>query len=220
MTSLRRPTPLIEPGTSEHRLLRAVLGVEAPQPHIRRIRLVEMPRWTASLLDTGGGDLLSEARDLTFHVLWQLHEENAAIAVDGAPYPIAPGDTMSVPAGAEVVPAPRMLLAMIEASTSTLRRVIPPSHGEESFEGYNRRTTYETPDAFTMERWKITQPLPLPASPVPFAIIDLADPLGMAWRGGVDLIGRGECRLIEPETGPVTLLPDGLGYALVIRERG
>lgn len=216
MTAPQRPTPTIEPGTSAHRLLRGVLQVDLPERFIRHIRLLETAAWTASLLDTGDGDRLTPAGDLTIHVLWQLDEKDARIVVDGAPYPIAPGDTMSVPAGTEVIPTRGMLLAVIEGSPSTLRGVIPPSHGVESFEGYNRRTTYETPEGFRLERWKITQPLTLPAPTAPFAVICLAEPLGLAWRGGVDLVGRGACRLIEPGTGPVTLLPDGLGYALWI----
>lgn len=217
MTAPRRPTPIIEAGTPTHRLLRGVLRVDVPQRHIRRIQLLATHGWTVSLLDTGDGDALTPAGDLTIHVLWQLDEMDAAITVDGASYPITPGDTMSVPARTAMAYSPGMLLAVIEASRSTLHSVIPPSHGEESFEGYNRRTSYETPEGFALERWKITQPLTLPASTSPFAMICLAEPLGMAWRGGVDLVGRGACRLVEPGTGPVTLLPDGLGYALVIR---
>jgi hypothetical protein len=95
--------------------------------------------------------------------------------------------------------------------------VLPPNHGIETFEGYNRRTDYETPAAFSLQRWKITQPLVLPDSDAPYAVVDLAAPLAITWYGGADLIGRGECRVVPSGTGPITLLPDGLGYALVVR---
>lgn len=187
--------------------------------HVARVVLDHDPAWAISLIDTGDGDAepWRPRGDTTFHILWQLHEDDAWIEANGERFPIAPGDTMSVPAGTAIRQAAGMLLVRIEAAAATLDDVLPPSHGIETFEGYNRRTDYGTPAAFTLQRWKITQPLTLSASGSAYVIIDLAAPLALIWRGGTDLFERGECRVIEPATGPVTLLPDGLGYALVIR---
>jgi hypothetical protein len=72
---------------------------------------------------------------------------------------------------------------------------------------------------FSLERWKITQPLPFPATSSSYALVDLATPLALVWAGGIDIIGRGECRIIAPGTGSVSLIPDGLGYTLIVRQK-
>lgn len=214
-----RPKLEFRPGTSAQRLIRGVMRMELPRPHVERVVLYRAAGWTASLVDTGDGDATawSPEGDTTLHILWQANEDDAWVVANGDRFPIAPGDTMSVPASTNVRLAAGMLLMRIESGRGSLADIIPPSHGIESFEGYNRRTDYETPDAFSLQRWKITQPLMIPPTEAPYALIDLAEPLAVAWPGGTDLIGRGECRVILPGTGPVTLLPKGLGYALVIR---
>lgn len=218
MTAPWRPAPEIVPGTPSHRLIRGVLRMELDPVSIARVDLHHSPAWTVSLIDTGGGDPTPwmPTGDTTFHILWQMDENDAWIEVDGQRYPIAPGDTLSVPAKTAIRQAAGMLLVRIAANSVTLDGVLPPSHGTETFEGFSRRTDYETPAAFTLQRWKITQPLTLSASESTYAIVDLATPLALTWPGGTDLFGRGECRVIPSGTGPVTLLPDGLGYVLVI----
>lgn len=193
------------------------MGVEPA--NVERVDLVRMPAFVVSITDTGSGDdaAWTPDGDLTIHVLWQQDEEDAAITAGDEFFPIAPGDTMTVPGGTPIRRTAGMLLAQIEATSRTLLGVIAPSHGEESYEGYNRRTDYETPEAFTLQRWKITQPLDIPATGTPFALIDLPAPLALVWSGGTDLIEPGECRVVEPQTGPLTLLSDGLGYALIVR---
>ncbi len=187
--------------------------------HAAHVVLHHAPAWIVSLVDTGNGDAepWCPVGDTTFHILWQVNEDDAWIEADGERCPIAPGDTISVPAGTAIRQAAGMLLVTIETRTATLNGVLAPNHGIETFEGYNRRTDYQTPSTLALQRWKITQPLTLPASESAYVIVDLATPLALTWPGGTDLIGRGECRVIEAETGPISLLPDGLGYALVIR---
>lgn len=214
-----RPAAGIRLGTPSHRLLRGVMRMDLATPHVERVVLYRAAGWTVSLVDTGDGDATawSPEGDTTLHILWQANEDDAWVVANGDHFPIAPGDTMSVPASAEIRLAAGMLLVRIGAGRRSLTHIIPPSHGRESFEGYNRRTHYETPEDFSLQRWKITQPLTIPPLDALYAVIDLAEPLALAWPGGTDLIGRGECRVIPPDTGPVTLLPNGLGYALVIR---
>jgi hypothetical protein len=221
VTAPRRPAWEIVPGTPSHRLIRGVLQARVEPSHVQRVVLHRAPAWTISLVDSGDGHRIprsgNEGGDVTLQLLWSHDEDAASVTVEGTRYPIAPGDTMSVPGGREVRLAAGMLLVEVEASSRRLEAVLPPSHGVESFEGYNRRTDYDTPATFSLQRWKITQHLTFPASNGPFAIVDLAAPLALLWSGGTDLIGRGECRVIDPETGAITLLPDGLGYALVVR---
>lgn len=218
MTAPWRPRPTVFPGTSAHRLIRGVLRMDPGELHAARIDLHGTEAWSVSLIDTGDGDAAPwcPLADTTFHILWQANEGDVWIEANGERYPIAPGDTMSVPAGMPTRHAAGMLVVRIEATSPTLEHVLAPGHGVETFEGYNRRTDYQTPPAFALQRWKITQPLTLPAARSAVMIVDLAAPLAMAWHGGTDLIARGDCRVIRPETGPVTLLPDGLGYALVV----
>jgi hypothetical protein len=218
MTAPRRPTPEVVPGTDAHRLIRGVLRLEIPALYVREVVLHRASRWAVSVADTGDGDDVVLARDTTFHILWAQDEDESWIEVTGERFAVAPGDTMSVPADAGIRRAGRMLIVEIDGAGGNLGRVIAPSHGLEEFVGYNRRTDYDTPGSFSLARWKITQPLSLPASDDPFLIVGLATPLALIWNGGVDRIGRGECRVILPETGAVTLVPDGLGYALVVQE--
>jgi hypothetical protein len=217
MSAPLRPRPTVTPGDLEHHLIRGVLRVDVEPANAARIELLRMPEWTLSLVDTGDGGERTSDSDVTIHILWQMNEDGAAIEVAGEKFLIAPGDTMTIPAGKPFRTSAGMLLIEIETRSPVLDTMLLPNHGVESFEGYNRRTTYDTPGAFSLERWKITQPLTLPASEHDYAVVDLVTPLALSWWGGTDLIGRGECRVISRETGPVTLLPDGLGYALIVR---
>lgn len=219
MTDPFHPSPEVHAGSAAHRLIRAVMRMESDLLLIERVVLYRADGWTVSMMDTGDGDAVpwSSGGDCSFHILWQANEEDAWIEADGERFTVAPGDTMSVPGGTRVRLAAGMLMILIESAGQALERVLPPDHGVESFEGYNRRTEYETPGTFSIQRWKITQPLTLPESNAPYAVIDLAAPLAITWAGGTDLISRGECRVIQAGSGPITLLPDGLGYALVVR---
>jgi hypothetical protein len=217
----RRPTHEVIAGTPSHQLIRGVLRARLDAAHAQRVILYRSPVATISLLDSGDGDVipatLNSGGDSTFQLLWARDETMASLSIDSVHFPIAPGDTMSVPAGHDILLAGGMLLVHIDAHTRTLDVVLPPNHGIESFVGYNRRTDYDSPSSFILQRWKITQPLTIAPAETPLMLVDLAAPLAIVWNSGTDLIGRGECRVVEPETGPVTLLPDGLGYALVVR---
>ena len=193
------------------------------QQFINRITLIDEPTWRISILDSGPDGTITRVSDrqLSLHVLWARDDAAASINLAGRAVAIAPGDTMMLPAGLEWSATPGMILCEIAGSVSDRAgdgmSLIAPTHGEEMFHGYNRQTVYPAPRGLAIERWKITQPLDLPESATTFAIIDLITPLAMIWSGGTDLIGRGECRIIPPRTGPITLLPDGLGYALLVR---
>jgi hypothetical protein len=185
--------------------------------YVERVVLHRAGDWSVALIDTGNGGAWTLDGDTTFHILWERDEEDGWISVNGEHHAIAPGDTMSVPAGARIRIAGGILYVRIHTGDRHLDRVLPPSHGSDAYQGYNRRTDYDTPTAFSLERWKITQPLRFGEPETPYAIIAVAASLAIMWSGGVDRIRSGECRVIEPRTGAVTLLPDGLGYALIVR---
>lgn len=216
-----QPTPRTLPGVDGQDLLRRVLRVRSEMRKIERILLIEDDRWTIALRDTGpeGTHPESLSGDAALHVLWQRDEDRAAIIVNGLRYPIVPGDTITIPGGSTWSATAGMVIVQISGSNASIDGVVGPTHGEEVFRDYNRQTLCATTTGFALDRWKITQPLTLEASDDPYIIIDLADPLALTWPGGTDLIGRGTCRLIPPRLGPITLLPDGLGYALIVRLR-
>lgn len=221
-----QPRWSIRPGSHGHDLLRRVLRVNANQRLIERIILIDDSAWSIALRDTGpnGTQVTTTERATAIHVLWARDDNAAALRIHDREMAIAPGDTITLPPGIPWSAAPGLILCEIGAAaaasgiTDDGMATIEATHGSETFHGYNRLTTYPSPPGLTIERWKITQPLTLQHASEPYVVIDLIDPLALVWRGGTDLIERGECRMIPPGTGPITLLPDGLGYALIVRQ--
>jgi hypothetical protein len=213
------PVPTFITSNPGHNLFQRVMRIRSEQAPIERIVLMDGPDLKLTLRDTGpdGTPVAAMDRDTALHILWALDDVSAMIHVAEREIRIAPGDTILLPAGTPWRASPRMILCEIAAHRNAGTGIIGPTHGDETFHGYNRRTTYPSPPGLEIERWKITQPLSLPDSPSPYVIVDLVDPLAFVWPGGTDLIGRGECRVIPPRTGAVTLIPDGLGYALIVR---
>jgi hypothetical protein len=219
------PAPAFVRGNPGHNLLQRVMRIRSEQASIERIILIDEPDLRLTLHDTGpeGTPSATLDRDTALHILWALDDESALVHIAEREIRIAPGDTMLLPAGTPWRASPRMILCEIAGSRfdgpsePDHSSIIGSTHGEETFHGYNRRTTYPSPYGLEIERWKITQPLSLAIFPSPYVIVDLVDPLALMWLGGTDLVGRGECRVIPPRTGEVTLIPDGLGYALIVR---
>lgn len=219
------PAPTFLRGGPGHDLLRRVMRIRTEQDSIERIILIDEPDLSLALRDTGptGSPVATINRETALHVLWALDDESALVHIEEREIRIAPGDTMLLPTGTPWRASPRMILCEVagsrfdEPSESDRPSIIDPTHGQETFHPYNRQTTYPSPHGLEIERWKITQPLLLPDSPSSYVIVDLVDPLALMWPGGTDLIGRGESRVILPCTGAVTLIPDGLGYALIVR---
>jgi hypothetical protein len=216
------PKPLVAPGGPGQVLLRRVLRVNVPDRFIARLVLADEARRAVTLIDTGStGTTVSAANhDTALHVLWARDEANAAIEVDGhGRLPVAPGDTLTVAAGASWTYGPDLVVCELagKARSSNPGTVIGPTHGLESFHGYNRRTLCAITPGFSLERWKITQPLIVDHLADDIAIVNLVEPMALVWPLGTDLMGRGEIRIIPADAGRVTLLPDGLGYALISR---
>lgn len=91
-----------------------------------------------------------------------------------------------------------------------------PTHGLARFEGHNRRTVCAAGPYFVMERWKITQPLVLTLPEGRgAAITNLVNPVGLSWATGAETLGRAESRVLPAALKRVTLVPDGIAYALV-----
>ena len=213
-----QPRPVVIPGQHEQQLLRRVLRVATGTSCIARIVLVDDASRYVALVDSGPGEeTVTSPRDTALHVVWAGDEAGAAIevAVHGR-LPVAPGDTLTVAAGVAWTYGPGLIVCEAggPATAAGTGRIAGPTHGVETFDGYNRRTLCAIAPDFSLERWKITQPLALAGDAV---VVNLVEPMALIWHGGADLLGRGEARIVPPGVETVTLLPDGLGYALVLR---
>lgn len=176
---------------------------------------------------SGGRTEFTRPGAAAFHCLWCRDEQSAIVRVgrerDGEPdeYPISPGNTLYVPSGQPFAIGTGILgyevwSTVEREQADTDASCFPPTHGLERFEGYNRRTVCAAGPGFALERWKVTQPLPLPvAAGRPLFVTNIVEPMAIVWRGGSDLIGRAESRLLPADLGSCTFIPDGLGYLLV-----
>lgn len=223
MTHPVTPPRTIVPGP-DHTLLRRVVKVRSNVPEVERLVLVHTDAVRISLRDTGPDGSRDETTvgDTAIHLLWATDDASAHLTVDDRRTPIAPGDMIVLPGGSRWHASPNLILCDISgiadapgANTRVFFR--GPTHGVETFHGYNRETVYPAPPGLALSRWKITQPLQLPPSPYERFLVGLAAPVAMLWPGGTDLIGRGECRRVPAGCGPLTVLPDGLGYVLVVK---
>lgn len=232
MAEPRRLGSRIERSAAGGTLIRRVLGRDGipDEPVSAVVELDDpgaMPIGVAFVDASGGRAEFTRRGASAIHCLWCRDERNAAVWVgpahDGEPsrHPISPGDTVYVPPGRSFAVGPGILGYDVWSTTpegirgDDASRPIP-THGLERYEGYNRRTVCAAGPHLALERWKVTQPLalPVPAGRALF-VTNLVEPMAIAWRGGADLIGRAESRLLPPGLGTCTFIPDGLGYLLV-----
>jgi hypothetical protein len=218
--SLIAPKPVLHRGEAGHTLLRRVLRVPGIGDGVQRIDLLNDDRWQLTLHDSGpaGSATMTSDRPTALHLVWAMDDASARITAGGESLHVAPGDMIVVPPGMPWSASAGLVLVAIGGRTERPAppAVIGPTHGEETFDGYNRRTTYPAPRGLRIERWKVTQSLALSATASDYAILGLARPVALAWPGGTDLLGQGTVRVVPAGARPVTVLPDGLGYVLVI----
>ncbi len=227
-----RVRPRIERGTDGGDLIRRVLRRNGlPGEPVSAVVELDDPATMpigAAFVDASGGRTERTRQGASaFHCLWCRDERNAAVQIGpgggGAPvhHAIAPGDTVYVPPGRSFAIGPGILgyevwSTVEREQADTDASCFPPTHGLERFEGYNRRTVCAAGPDFALERWKVTQPLPLPVAPGrSLFVTNLVEPVAIVWRGGSDLIDRAESRVLPPGLGTCTFFPDGLGYLLV-----
>lgn len=218
MTHPSTPSRTIVPGGSGHTLLRRVMKVRTDVREIERIVLVDRPDLRITLRDTGPDGTPPETvtGDTAIHLLWALGDDTAHLTIGDRETPFAPGDLVLLPAGTTWHASSSLILCEIAGMATGQYRIEGPTHGTDTFHGYNRETTFPAPPGLAIARWKLTQPLALPAADHNRYVVNLTTPIALAWPAGTDLLGPGECRHLPPSTGPVTLIPDGLGYALIV----
>lgn len=200
---------------------RAWLGGEADLAH------------RASFVDSGAGTSVQvNESTLIFHALWCADERSAHVlaGIDPAANagsdtdpdrlvrgPINPGDTVVIPAGMPHAFGPGILAYRLSVGTAGdgWAQDPVPTHGLSRFEGFNRRTTCAAGEGFTLERWKITQPLRLEREDQRWMFVtNLVGPVAISWDGGAELIGRAESRLLPASLRSRTFIPDGIAYVL------
>lgn len=212
-----------EPGTVLDRYLGSSEGAavatywipdEAERGGVLEVRLVD----TSSLEPEIGA---SSAR-VHWHLLWARDESSAAVTLSSdrkeRTWPIAPGDTVSVPAGFRLAARGGHLALAISVRSDEAIDVAPhpPSHGTDFFAGHNRRTTIPVPGPVSLSRWKLTQPLDVREHHKgDLLLVVLAGEPAVLTGTTVLAPRRGEVVFVPADTSP-QVLPNGLTYLLVM----
>jgi hypothetical protein len=171
--------------------------------------------WTWLFVDTGTiGWMTSAIADMGVHILHAEDESAAWVEVGGERIAVHPGDSVLAYRGDIVLLAPGMLVVVFVGSRDGPREESRATHGEESFVGHNRRTTYDAVAHMAFDRWKLTQPITFVAEePCPLICIF----------GSVTVTVGNRIMLLRPGQalafiGQADILPDGLAYAMTIRD--
>lgn len=211
------PIPRFVRGENHGSLIRRILR-EDIDADINRIDLITTTSLRISILDSGHTpqEQIAEG-DTAIHVLWQQHEANAQITVADLRNPIAPGDTTWIPAGDPWQLSPDQLVILLSFRSQRLAVPIDPEHGEDQYSGFNRETIAPAPAGVTLSRWKLTGTLTLPPSDRDLILISLYADLAIRFDSGISMVGQGRASVIRPESGEITLVPNGLTYVLVVR---
>lgn len=117
-------------------------------------------------IDNGMLPIVDAYHIALWHVLWVRDEASANATVESpngkATWPIAPGDSLRVPANGTLRATGGQLGILVTTPAQEAHiQVAAPTHGVDQFHGHNRRTTYALPADLAVHRWKITQPLDL-----------------------------------------------------------
>jgi hypothetical protein len=156
-----------------------------------------------------------------WHVIWVQDEANTTATVETvsgtSTWPIAPGDSIRVPAGAGLQITGGQLGVLITVPTPHAPLALAsPTHGDDDFHEHNRRTTYPTLDSTATHRWKITQPLDLSRHhDHPVIVFSLAGDLAIATPTESLTLRRGEAVIAKTDR-PITIYPAGLSYVYTI----
>ncbi len=207
------PIPRFVRGEHHGGLIRRLIRLDV-DADVCRIDLITTTFLRLSLLDSGSApsEMIAEG-DTVLQVLWQADEPNAFIEVSGDRLPITPGDSLAIPSGDTWLASADQLLVIIARREARLAIPVGPMHGPDEFVGHNRVTT---PEKMGIARWKLTEPLTIPASESDTILVGLHNDIAIQYSGGISMLYGGEASVIRPEVGQITLVPNGLSYVLVI----
>lgn len=156
-----------------------------------------------------------------WHVIWVGNEADATATIDASAdksiWPIAPGDSLRVPASADLRASGSQLGILITTSKEdTSLALSSPTHGVDDFQGHNRRTTYPMLGDIATHRWKITQPLDLSRHhDRPVIVFSLAGDPAIASPTESLTLRRGQAVIVDPDQS-ITVYPSGLAYIYTI----
>lgn len=185
------------------------------------------PNVALRLVDTTAQPNLGNKNEqpMLWHVLWIRDEASAAVEIESGDrndiWPIAPGDSCFVPAGATLRTSGDQLALAISLTGDSLpdTQYGPPTHGVDQMYGHNRKTTAFLFGNIAVSRWKLTEPLhPTEHANSNIIVFALAGALVVRTSTTIDPLSRGQAVSVIPESD-IVITPDGLGYLLVIEAK-
>ncbi|MEJ7839541.1 MAG: hypothetical protein WKF81_12035 [Thermomicrobiales bacterium] len=178
-----------------------------------------IPGMLWELFDSGSSaSNLPASGETLFHILYVQNENDSIVEVEDGSWPIHPGDSVCIGGSPHVSISPGVLALLVRSETRSETEFALPSHGIETFDGFNRRTTYEAGEHFSFERWKLTQPqtIEIEANQAAAMVVIFGN-ISFIADGIVETLGAGESVVCTKKR--VRLIPDGLAYiALVLTE--
>jgi hypothetical protein len=213
-----RPTKILTESASNHSLIANVLRMTGVGSSTSRVSYSSdlLPGLAWEIVDSGDQPMTWQTKgDEVIHILYAADEPGCRIEFDGFTMPIAPGDTVRIGSNSEDVQLSDGVLALrVLSDRGSSSRGEPPSHGIESFDGFNRQTTYATGSEIALERWKLSTPLDLDLVRTA-ALVVLYGNISVVKSGSVDTLGPGESIVYTNDI--LRLVPDGLAYIAVVR---
>jgi hypothetical protein len=92
-------------------------------------------------------------------------------------------------------------------------KTIRPTHGQDDFDGFNRRTRCLGGDHFVLERWKLTGPQRIAVTGAPVIVCGLFGRMSLIAQGVIHPLPSFSTVVADAD---FTIVPDGLGYVAII----
>ncbi len=171
-----------------------------------------LPSWLWWLIDSGAnGASVPVSGETAVQALYATDDTRATITIGGATGPFLPGDNVLVNDGTSVTLSDGMLMLAFTTGQPSDRATLP-THGEDEFDDYNRRTRCVEGDHIRLDRWKLTGPQSIAVADRPIVFAGLY--------GSMSLISQGEVVNLASfdtlvATADFTVVPDGLAYLVI-----
>lgn len=216
--SVQRPNRTIQKSKTSLGLIARHLDASGVASDTGRVTFQDasLPDVHWDLIDSEGSesDILATCESL-LHILHVENEDDSTVDVDGVVWPIHPGDSLFMGESSRVLISGGVLMLQVHCDRSGSISFLPPSHGTESFDGFNRRTVFEAGRHFTFERWKLTTHQEIVIEPgCAMAMVGLFGNISCIEGDTIETLHAGES--LVATHGRVRLIPDGLAYIALI----
>ena len=172
-----------------------------------------LPDWKWWLIDTGNdGFSLPVQGETAIQNIFAIDDARATITLNDNAHPFLPGDNVLVNDDVTVSLVPRMIVLAITTGQAS-NSMIPPTHGTDEFDGFNRRTRCLTGEHLALERWKLTGPQKLVVPAEPVIVCGLFGRMSLISDGIVHPLPS--FSTVVADSG-FTIVPDGLGYVAIV----